>query len=161
MIMEACMSLRKILNKREETTKQLNTIAQNTGLHSLLVMESTPTHMVVYAANEQEVYSEDDAGPKSNQDGCHELYCERVINTKKPLFVADAKVDKEWAENEDLVKFGLGVYYGIPIIENGEAIGTVCALNREVYNFEEGNPSAIKQIETLKAELEKWLAEAA
>ncbi|WP_421852886.1 GAF domain-containing protein [Marinomonas sp.] len=152
------MSLKKIATKQNEIAQRLDDIAKHSGLHSLLVMESTPTHMVVFAANEQPIYSVDDAGGKSNQEGCHELYCERVVDTKEALLVADAKLDKEWMNNEDLVRFGLGVYYGVPIIEHGEAVGTVCALNDKAFDFTEGQPSVKELIGQLKHDIEAMLA---
>lgn len=147
----------KLANYRDELTAQLENIAHQFQLHSLLIMESKPDQMVVFAANEQPIYHVGDAGPKSNQQGCHELYCERVVDTAKPLLVADVSMDEEWKGNEDLVKFGLGVYYGVPITFKGEVIGTVCALNNEPFDFAKGTPSAIDQIHQLQLNVEQHL----
>jgi len=80
------------------------------------------------------------------QAGCHKLYCERVVNDKAELLV------------EDLVKFGLGVYFGVPLLSNDEVIGTVCALNDKQFDFSKGEPSAIVAIRTLKQEIEILLS---
>jgi GAF domain-containing protein len=154
------MQLNTINNQKEYITQQLNIIAKNSGLHSLLVMQSMPTEMIVFASNEQEIYSSGDSGPKGNQAGCHELYCERVVDLKQPLLVEDAVLSNEWKENEDLVKFGLGTYYGVPITFKDEVIGTVCALNRSPVDFSTGTPSIIKQINNLKTEIEIFLQKA-
>ena len=101
------MPFKQLANHQQDLTAELNAIAQQFGLHSLLIMESTPDTMIVFAANQQPIYHAGDAGPKSVQPGCHELYCERVVDTQSSLLVADAAVDEEWRGNEDLVKFGL------------------------------------------------------
>jgi len=102
--------------------------------------------MIVFAANKQPIYNAGDEGPKSVQAGCHKLYCERVVNDKAELLV------------EDLVKFGLGVYFGVPLLSNDEVIGTVCALNDKQFDFSKGEPSAIVAIRTLKQEIETLLS---
>lgn len=151
------MELDNLQKHKLNLTHKLNDIAQATGLHSLLIMQSTSTHMVVFAANEQPIYSAGDAGGKSTQPGCKELYCERVVDTKLELLVSDAAADIEWQDNEDLVEFGLGVYYGVPIMDGDNAVGTVCALNQTEFNFEKGQPSAKQQIIALKQEVESLL----
>jgi GAF domain-containing protein len=154
------MQLDTINDQKKYITGQLNNLAKNTGLHSLLVMQSMPTEMIVFASNEQEIYSSGDSGPKGNQPGCHELYCERVVDLKQPLLVEEAVLSNEWKGNEDLVKFGLGTYYGVPISFEGDVIGTVCALNRSPVDFSAGTPSIISQINTLKTEIEMFLQKA-
>lgn len=151
------MYFTKLKALRNDLTIQLESIANQFNLHSLLIMESKHDQMVVFAANEQPVYHIGDAGPKSVQIGCHELYCERVVNTAEPLLVANANADKEWQRNEDLVKFGLGIYYGVPILVDSKVIGTVCALNNEPFDFSKGSPSAIEQIHRLKLDIEHHL----
>ncbi len=151
------MGFQKLVEYREVLTLELNKIAQQYQLHSLLIMESTPETMVVFAANEQPIYSAGDAGPKSNQKGCHELYCERVVNTEEPLLVSDASQDKEWKGNADLVEFGLGVYYGVPIMHKGKAVGTVCALNDKPFDFMKGEPNVITRLNDVKLDVERHL----
>lgn len=140
--------------QQHELKQSLETIAQQFNLHSVLIMESTPETMVVFAANEQPIYHAGDAGPKSVRPGCHELYCERVVNDKSELFVADASQSEEWKGNEDLVKFGLGVYFGVPIIHQDNVVGTVCALNDDSFDFNMGKPSAVDCIRQLKSDIE-------
>ncbi|MCV3264761.1 hypothetical protein OGZ01_28885 [Vibrio harveyi] len=55
----------KLANYRDELTAQLENIAHQFQLHSLLIMESKPDQMVVFAANEQPIYHVGDAGPKN------------------------------------------------------------------------------------------------
>lgn len=149
------MYFQSIENNAASWTNKLNTFADSTGLNSILVMQSLPTTMKVVLANHQPIYSANDEGPKSVQEGCHELYCERVINTKKELLVSNASTDPEWVNNEDLVKFGLGTYLGLPLIVNEMAVGTVCVLNDKTFDFHAGSPSAYEQLISFKTELEK------
>jgi GAF domain-containing protein len=148
------MSFQQLQNERLALQQELEKIAKQFGLHSLLIMESTPDSMIVFAASDQPVYSAGDKGPKSVQTGCNELYCERVINDKKELLVEDATTSEQWKDNEDLVKHGLGVYFGVPIIINNKAIGTVCALNDKPFDFAKGDPSAMDSIRQLRANIE-------
>ena len=148
-------SLQQIAPEWQETVDQ---IARDTGLHSVLIMQSLDHSMRVVCANRsQDIYHAGDEGPKSVQPGCHELYCERVVNTGEPLFVADAALDDDWKDNEDLVKFGLGVYYGLPIYQADKVVGTACALNPEPFDFSAGNPSAIQQLQALQEAIEAKL----
>jgi len=149
------MCFQSIENNSASWTDRLNSFADSTGLNSILVMQSLPTTMKVILANHQPVYSTNDEGPKSVQEGCHELYCERVIDTKKELLVSNASVDPEWVNNEDLVKFGLGTYLGLPLIVNDKAVGTVCVLNDKEFDFHAGSPSAYDQLIAFKTELEQ------
>jgi len=139
-------------------TERLNKIAEKTGLHSILVMASQPSTMKVIAANQQPIYNANDEGPKSVQEGCHELYCERVVNTQQALLVSDASADPEWKGNEDLVQFGLGTYLGLPLMAGDVVLGTVCALNKEEYDFEAGIPSAHQYLLDLKMQIETQIA---
>ena len=149
------MYFQSIENNSAAWTDRLNSFSDSTGLNSILVMQSLPTTMKVVLANHQPVYSANDEGPKSVQEGCHELYCERVIDTKKELLVSNASIDPEWVNNEDLVKFGLGTYLGLPLIVNDKAVGTVCVLNDKEFDFNAGSPSVYDQLIAFKTELEQ------
>lgn len=107
-------------------------IARKHGVDSILIMKSTPTHMVTAASGgpARSTYEPGGAGPKSVIPGHHKLYCEHVINADAPLHVPDAAADPEWEGNEDLVKFGFAFYYGLPVHDrDGAPVGTVCALH--------------------------------
>lgn len=57
------------------------------------------------------------------------LYCKRVVETKKVLCVNDATKDRYWDDNPE-IKDGLIAYLGLPIFwPNGEMFGTICILN--------------------------------
>lgn len=57
------------------------------------------------------------------------LYCETVMNRRKPLHIPDALADPEWAHNPD-IKLGMTYYLGFPIQwPDGEMFGTICILD--------------------------------
>lgn len=148
------MYFQSIKRNSDFWVNKLDAIADATRLHSILVMASLPANMKVVIANHQPFYSINDKGPKSVQTDCHELYCERVVNTKEQLLINDAALDSEWSGNEDLLKFGLGTYLGLPLIVDGVVIGTVCALHKERFDFYAGVPNAYQRLLDLKMEIE-------
>ena len=116
----------------ERWTPKTDELAEQHDMASILIMKSTPTHMVTAASggSARTTYTPGGAGPKSVIEGNHKLYCEQVINTDASLLVPDAASDPEWRGNEDLVKFGFGFYLGVPLHDkSGVPVGTVCALN--------------------------------
>ena len=142
-------------------TERLEQIAGETGIDSLLIMRSTPTHMVTAASAgpRRDTYHPGDAGPKSVNPGCHKLYCEQVVNDGRPLEVRDARTDPEWEGNEDLVQFDLGTYLGFPLRgPDSEILGTLCALHHEPFDFDAGEPSLRNCLQALQAEIERDLS---
>ncbi len=136
-------------------------LAATHAVDSLLIMRSTPTHMVtaVSAGPRQDTYHPGDAGPKSVTPGCHKLYCEQVVNEDRPLEVADARTDPEWAGNEDLVRFGLGTYLGYPLHDaDGTVLGTLCALHGEGFDFDAGEPSLREDLGALAGRIDAAIA---
>jgi len=143
---------------------RLEDVAAASGIDSLLIMRSTPTHMVaaVSAGPRRDTYHPGDAGPKSVNPGCHKLYCEQVVNDGRPLQVDDARADAEWKGNEDLVRFGLGTYLGYPLTgPDGAIVGTICALHREPFDFDGGSPSLRSRLEELQQAIEEDLSRVA
>ncbi len=139
----------------------LDGLARDHGVDSLLIMRSTPTHMVTAASAgpRQDTYHPGDAGPKGVNPGCHKLYCEQVVNEDRPLEVADARTDPEWAGNEDLVRFGLGTYLGYPLHDGaGQVLGTLCALHGEPFDFDAGAPSLRRALSELAERIDTSLA---
>ncbi len=148
------MVFSNIINSSSKWRIRLDELAARSGLRAILIMESEPDTMKVVVANDQPLYHVGDCGPKSRKPGCHELYCERVVDTAQPLFVPDASAAEEWKGNEDYVKFNLGVYLGYPLVYGGIVVGTVCALNDRSFDFEAGSPSVSEELKQLKFDLE-------
>ena len=130
---------------RSETVAQwrdeLDNLARQGGVKAALIMESLPDSMRVIAANgDQHYYKNGDASLKSISPAIHKLYCEQVVRTGRELFISDAKNDKEWYQNEDLLEYGLGTYLGLPIYSGDRVVGTVCALHDSLFSIAEGSP---------------------
>ena len=145
----------------KELQEKIDEIASESGLKSILVMKSHPKEMEVVLSGGKEgkeIYHAKDKGKKSvHSQGKHPLYCEKVVNTNQVLEVQDASINEEWENNEDLVEFGLGTYLGIPIEQNGEVVGTVCALHDERFDFDKENQSVLDQLKEVKEEIENQL----
>ena len=63
------------------------------------------------------------------------LYCETVMNTRRPLIVADALQDEAWKSNPD-IKLGMISYLGVPISwPDGEIFGTICVLDSKSNEY--------------------------
>ncbi len=137
---------------------KLDEIADAIGVESVLIMQSTPTHMRVEATGgaAEKIYTVGAEGKKGSAFvEAHELYCERVVTTNTPLFVKDAASDPEWAGNEDLIEFGLGNYLGYPIHDaQGNVFGTVCVLHNEAREY---SPDEKAIIEKLRDDAEQAL----
>jgi GAF domain-containing protein len=112
---------------------RLETIAQQLGVKSVLVMRSEPDAMVVAATAGEATqhYTVGAAGKKALDDESRvPLYCERVVDSDSPVFVRDSREDATFAGNEDEVEFGLHNYLGLPVHDgSGRVVGTVCVLD--------------------------------
>lgn len=59
------------------------------------------------------------------------LYCETVMATRLPLYVADAHKDPDWGDNPDIA-LGMICYFGIPLSwPDGSSFGTICVLDKQ------------------------------
>lgn len=134
----------------EHLAQDLDDVATRIDVDSILIMRSTATHMRVEASGGvcQDIYPVGALGKKAGAyTEARELYCERVVNTARPLFVRDAATDPEWAENEDLVEYGLGNYLGYPVHDsNGNIYGTVCVLSRRARDYSDAEAALIANL---------------
>ncbi|MFC7137719.1 GAF domain-containing protein [Halobaculum litoreum] len=140
----------------EEFQPRFEEIAEETGLDSVLFIRSTPTHtrIVCTAGPYAETYVKGAKGTKSVNEGEHEAYCERVHNTGEELYIPDAEQEAEWVGADEFDMFGLRSYYGVPVRYGDEVVGTVCALDEEVYDFEAGSPSAVELLRDVRDDAE-------
>lgn len=145
----------------ERWTEATDTLAERHGVDSVLIMKSTPTHMVTAASggDARRTYTPGGAGPKSVVPGHHKLYCEQVIDSDAALLVPDAAADPQWRANEDLVKFGFGFYLGVPLHDpHGTPVGTVCALHRSQPGDRDALDRLRESLERLAREVEADIA---
>jgi signal transduction histidine kinase len=99
---------------------------------SALIMRVEPPNIKVLVASETEGNPYEPDEEASLNTG---LYCETVMNTRRPLLVPDALQDEDWKTNPD-IKLGMVSYLGVPISwPDGEIFGTICVLDRESNGY--------------------------
>lgn len=77
------------------------------------------------------------------------LYCKKIVETKDPLYVRDARKDAFWADNPEVAD-GLVSYLGMPIfLPSGDLFGTICILNEEPTNFDPIYPKLVEQFRNI------------
>jgi GAF domain-containing protein len=111
----------------DEWQQILNLLARILNVPAALIMHTDGKAIEVFVASESEGNPYEPAQYESLIGSG--LYCERVIQTREPLYVANALKDPEWNQNPDL-KLGMISYVGFPIkAPNGEVFGTICVLD--------------------------------
>jgi PAS domain S-box-containing protein len=101
-------------------------LAEILHVPSALIMRVEAPNIKVFVSSESEgnPYEPDEVACLNTG-----LYCETVMNTRRPLIVADALQDEAWKSNPD-IKLGMISYLGVPISwPDGEIFGTICALD--------------------------------
>jgi PAS domain S-box-containing protein len=99
---------------------------------SALIMRVEPPNIKVFISSESKgnPYEPDEAACLNTG-----LYCETVMNTRRPLIVPDALQDEAWKTNPD-IKLGMISYLGVPISwPDGEIFGTICVLDRKSNEY--------------------------
>ncbi len=77
------------------------------------------------------------------------LYCEAVMASRAPLFVANALDDPLWQDNPD-VKLNMINYYGVPLVWPDESIfGTLCVLDGKTHHYGQIYRDVLWQVKTL------------
>ena len=129
---------------------QLEKIASQLGVKSVLVMRSDAESMVVAATAGEATqhYTVGAAGKKALDDESRvPLYCERVVDGDDPLFVRDSREDAAFAGNEDEVEFGLHNYLGVPVHDQtGAVVGTVCVLDDKARDYSDDERTQLSQL---------------
>jgi len=130
--------------------QDIDALALQLGVSSILVMRSLPQHMQVEASGgrHEDTYGIGAQGKKSSlAHNGQALYCERVVDTNQPLYVKDSRLEADWAGNEDEVEFGLSNYLGYPVLgPDGEVYGTVCALHEEAKEYSAEDRAALDEL---------------
>jgi PAS domain S-box-containing protein len=107
-------------------------LAEILHVPSALIMRVEPPNIKVFVSSESEgnPYEPDEVACLNTG-----LYCETVMNTRRPLIVADALQDEAWKSNPD-IKLGMISYLGVPISwPDGEIFGTICVLDRKSNEY--------------------------
>ncbi|MBI3223783.1 MAG: GAF domain-containing protein [Mycolicibacterium cosmeticum] len=134
---------------------QLTAVAERLKVKSVLVMRSEPDSMVVAATAGEATqhYTVGAAGKKAGaDDGRTPLYCERVVDADRALFVRDSRADAVFAGNEDETEFGLYNYLGLAVHDpDGNVVGTVCVLDDTARDYTEADRA---ELERLRSDVE-------
>lgn len=124
--------LNKTSNLPDQLIQDWNDITELVGefcdVPACLVMRGNPDTMEVMACADRphNPYKIGETAPRN-----HDLYCETVIETNKPLEVWDALADPDWRENPD-IELGMISYYGVSVNwPSGDNFGTFCILDRQ------------------------------
>jgi GAF domain-containing protein len=135
-----------------EIGPQLEELAKQLRVKSVLVMRSDPDSMVVAATAGEATqhYTVGAAGKKAGRnDSRVPLYCERVVDTDSTVFVQDSRADVEFAGNEDETEFGLSNYLGMAVHDgHGRVVGTVCVLDDHARGYADHEREALRQLRT-------------
>lgn len=125
----------------ESLLQEIDAVARQLNVPSVLIMRSLPEHMQVEASGGrlEATYPIGAQGRKSiHPQGNQALYCERVVDRDTPLYVRDSRLEGDWAGNEDEVEFGLSNYLGYPVHgPDGQVFGTVCVLDNQARDYSE------------------------
>jgi GAF domain-containing protein len=129
---------------------RLEQVAEQLGVKSVLVMRSEPDSMVVAATAGEATkhYTVGAAGKKAGDDASRvPLYCERVVDADRDLFVRDSREDDTFAGNEDETEFGLHNYLGLAVHDSsGAVVGTVCVLDDSTRDYTAAQRAEISQL---------------
>ena len=109
-------------------------LADILNVPSALIMRVEPPNIKVFVSSESKgnPYEPDEVACLNTG-----LYCETVMNTRRPLIVPDALQDEAWKSNPD-IKLGMISYLGVPVSwPDGEIFGTICVLDRKSNGYSE------------------------
>ncbi|WP_249790941.1 ATP-binding protein [Bradyrhizobium sp. SRL28] len=109
-------------------------LADILNVPSALIMRAEPPNIKVFVSSESKgnPYEPDEIACLNTG-----LYCETVMNTRRPLIVPDALQDEAWKSNPD-IKLGMISYLGVPVSwPDGEIFGTICVLDRKSNEYSE------------------------
>ncbi|RZN11138.1 hypothetical protein CWO91_10090 [Bradyrhizobium genosp. SA-3] len=109
-------------------------LADILNVPSALIMRAEPPNIKVFVSSESNENPYEPGEVACLNTG---LYCETVMNTRRPLIVPDALQDEAWKSNPD-VKLGMISYLGVPISwPDGEIFGTICVLDKKSNEYSE------------------------
>ena len=121
----------EIMRKWQEI---VDLLAEIVRVPSALIMRVEPPNIKVLVSSESSgnPYEPDEAASLNTG-----LYCETVMNTRRPLLVPDALQDEDWKSNPD-IKLGMISYLGVPVSwPDGAIFGTICVLDKKSNGYSE------------------------
>lgn len=77
------------------------------------------------------------------------LYCEEIINTRKPILIDNALETTRWKDSR-LAQIGLICFYGMPIMMPDAAVfGTLCLVNDKPASISESHIRLVRQFRSI------------
>jgi len=111
------------------------------------IVQHGPDGFRVTIASEQEANPYPSGGiipPDTN------IFCRKIVETRKPLYVNHATADPEWETNPEVSQDGFNSYLGLPIFwPDGMPFGTICVMDFSVTHYDDTYIQLIKQFRDL------------
>lgn len=124
----------------------VNVMAEACHCSAGYIVQCTPDGFMAVVATEKQAVKYG-AGHFKRYD--INIYCKKVIETKDPLYVRDARKDPYWADNPT-VNDGLVSYLGMPIfLPCGDLFGTICVLDEKPTNYDPIYPKLVEQFRNI------------
>lgn len=78
------------------------------------------------------------------------IFCRRIVETRKELYVPDAPKDPCWDTNPEVHNDGFRSYLGLPVFwPNGTPFGTFCVMDYKVTDYENTYLELIRQLKDI------------
>lgn len=78
------------------------------------------------------------------------IFCKKIVESRQPLYVANALLDSQWDTNPEVHNDGFRSYMGVPVFwPNGEPFGTFCVMDYDVTDYEGPYLELIHQLKDL------------
>jgi signal transduction histidine kinase len=126
-------------------------IADIVRVPASLIMKLEPPYITVVVASESKgnPYGRGEKAPLDTG-----LYCEAVMQSRRPLLIPDARADPAWSSNPDL-ELGMVSYLGFPIVwPSGEVFGTICITDTKSNAYDELHQRLVLQFrDVIEADL--------
>ncbi|WP_234689271.1 putative bifunctional diguanylate cyclase/phosphodiesterase [Allorhizobium ampelinum] len=77
-------------------------------------------------------------------------FCDFVVRNRLPLVVSDAAKDRRFRENAITgMSVGIAFYAGVPLMENGICLGSLCVMDRKPREFSDTNLRRLEGFATI------------
>lgn len=78
------------------------------------------------------------------------IFCRRIVETRKELYVPDAPLDPCWDTNPEVHNDGFRSYLGLPVFwPNGTPFGTFCVMDYKATDYENTYLELIRQLKDI------------
>lgn len=127
--------------------KTINLMAKLFRAPASFIVQYTPQgYQVVIASEQQEnPYPVGDIIPPTTN-----IFCKKVVECDRPLYVNNATELKEWETNPEVKDDGFNSYLGFPIKwPDGKPFGTICVMDYEKTSYNEDYVELVEQFRGL------------